>query len=266
MTDISVVVGYSDQQCCRFVIDFLETFEYNVADTVEYGFDCIFAVNKFNPDIVICDAFMYDLNVCQVIEKVKSMGVADPAFVVVTRSNISHFLGISGCRDISFYCLMPFDYLSFDKKLREIVTRKNSPPEFFKPDVFTGLSYPISEHSYDSVKCVSCIRNNLNKLGIPAKMRGYKYILESVLLALDDSEILYSLTKRLYPKLAKIAGVSSASVEHAIRVAIKYCWDNGNYIAVNNMFGSTVKPGGCPTNGQFISILTEIVKSELGLI
>lgn len=266
MARISVVVGYSDYQCCKFVTDFLETFEYTVADTVEYGFDCICAVNKLKPDIVICDAFMYDLNVCQMIEKVKTVGVCDPAFVVATRSNVSHLLDMSICRDISYYCLIPFDYLLFDKKLREIADSKNSSGKSVIYGTGSAISQPNREDRYDRVKCVSCIRNILSTLGIPAKMRGYKYILDSVLIALDDSEILYSLTKRLYPGLAKMSGVSAASVEHAIRVSIKYCWDNGNFIAVNDMFGSVVKPGACPTNGQFISILTEKVKSELGII
>lgn len=73
MSEITVVVGYSDKETQGFVSEFLETFEYDVLETTQYGFDCVEAINEYLPDIVICDAFMYDLNACQIIETVKKL-------------------------------------------------------------------------------------------------------------------------------------------------------------------------------------------------
>lgn len=128
MSDITVVVGYSDKETQGFVSEFLETFEYDVLDTTQYGYDCVEAINEYLPDIVICDAFMYDLNACQIIETVKKLGKADPVFVVVSRSNVSGLAELSSCRDISFYSLVPFDYLNFHKKLIHLAEQRKKLP------------------------------------------------------------------------------------------------------------------------------------------
>lgn len=265
MSDISVVVGFSEAETQSFVTEFLETFEYNIVETTEYGFDCLSAINEYNPDLVICDAFMYDLNVCQIIEAVKKLKKADPAFVVVSKTNVSHLADLSSCQGISFYTLVPFDYLTFDKRLKTIVAQKKA-LSFSGSETESDMMLTDFSDSYENYRIVNCIRENMRLLGIPTKMRGYRYIFNAVMLALHDGEILYSLTKQLYPKLAKMSKTSVASVERAIRVAVSHSWDRGDYTVIVNMFGYTVKDGGSPTNGQFISMLTEHVKNELGII
>lgn len=266
MSDLSVVVGYSELETFNYLSEFLETFEYNVLETTEYGFNCVEAVNEYNPDILICDAFMYDLNACEIIETVKKLGKADPAFVVVSRTNVSHLAGLSECRDISFYTLAPFDFLTFDKRLRTIVEQKQRQLPFAQPDTEPGMLLTDYPDSYKNQMIVNSIRENMRLLGIPAKIRGYRYIFDAVMLTLYDSDLLYSITKQLYPRLAKISDTTVASVERAIRVAVKRSWEKGSYEVITDMFGSTVKDGAGPTNGQFISMLTERVKNDIGIV
>ncbi|GEM_PF-1080072 len=273
MSEITVVVGYSDKETQGFVSEFLETFEYDVLETTQYGFDCVEAINEYLPDIVICDAFMYDLNACQIIETVKKLGKADPAFVVVSRSNVSGLAELSSCRDISFYSLVPFDYLNFHKKLiylseqrkklRDVAEHDMAPAGDKDSAAGGSVQYP---DSYENYRIVNCIRENMRLLGIPTKMRGYRYIFDAVMLAMHDGEMLYSLTKQLYPRLAKLNDTSVASVERAIRVAVRRSWERGDYSVVTEMFGYSVEAGNNPTNGQFISMLTEHVKNELGIL
>lgn len=74
------------------------------------------------------------------------------------------------------------------------------------------MQYP---DSYENYRIVNSIRENMRLLGIPAKMRGYRYIFDAVMLAMHEGEMLYSLTKQLYPRLAKLNDTSVASVERA---------------------------------------------------
>ena len=266
MSDISVVVGYSDTETRDFISDYLDTFEYNVLEITQYGFECLMAIDEYNPDLVICDAYMYDMNACELAKAVEDRGKSNAAFVVVSKANITYSDNVLSCGYISFYSMIPFDYLKFDKEIKAALKHNGKPYTFVNTKKISEEVLNEYNDLYDDCSVVNCIREYMHKFGIPAKLRGYGYIFDSVLLALKNSGILHSITKQLYPMLAKTGGASIASVERAIRIAVKYAWENGDYDMVTDMFGSILNDGDIPTNGQFISVMTEQVKNKLGIL
>ena len=116
----------------------------------------------------------------------------------------------------------------------------------------------------DEFELLNYVSRLMHEVGVPASIRGYDYIRESIMMALDDRNILKSITKELYPSIAKSNDTTSSRVERAIRHAVEVAWQRGDVEVLNNIFGYTVKSTkGKPTNGEFISMLTERVRLDL---
>ncbi len=108
------------------------------------------------------------------------------------------------------------------------------------------------------------ISSLMKSMGIPASIRGYKFLCQAILLALDDEDVLYAITKVLYPRVAKDNGTTPSRVERSMRHAIETAWERGDVKVLSELFGYTVRASrGKPTNSEFISIVTEHVKLNL---
>lgn len=95
-------------------------------------------------------------------------------------------------------------------------------------------------------------------IGIPPHIKGYQYLRTAIKLCVKDTSIISSITKRLYPDVAKAFNTSSSKVERAIRHAIEVCWNRGKIDHINNLFGSQVfTKNDRPTNGEFIALLAD---------
>jgi two-component system response regulator (stage 0 sporulation protein A) len=104
----------------------------------------------------------------------------------------------------------------------------------------------------------------MHRSGIPVNVKGYSYLREAVLLAAHDMDILNAVTKELYPEISGKFGVTSASVERAIRHAIELAWDHGNLSNLQNSFGAkTSWLKRKPTNKRFIAILADRINLDL---
>jgi len=99
---------------------------------------------------------------------------------------------------------------------------------------------------------------------VPAHIKGYQYLRSSILMAVQDMDILDSITKQLYPSIAKAYATTPSRVERAIRHAIEVAWSRGRMDTIDSMFGYTVNYGkGKPTNSEFIALITD--KIRLGM-
>lgn len=95
-------------------------------------------------------------------------------------------------------------------------------------------------------------------IGIPPHIKGYQYLRSAIKMCVKDTSIISSITKRLYPDVAKEHSTTSSKVERAIRHAIEVCWNRGKIDTINNIFGSQVfTRNDRPTNGEFIALLAD---------
>lgn len=104
----------------------------------------------------------------------------------------------------------------------------------------------------------------LHKLGMPAHLKGFRYVREAIMLAVRDPDVLNALTKELYPRVAKTFYANPSQVERSIRTAIEHTWDCGNQAILQNYFRFSVSAAkGKPCNGYFIAILSEDIRRQL---
>ena len=98
----------------------------------------------------------------------------------------------------------------------------------------------------------------IHQIGVPAHIKGYQYLRSAILMAIDDEEIINSVTKILYPSVAKKYQTTTSRVERAIRHAIEVAWDRGDVDTLNSYFGYTIQNSrGKPTNSEFIAMIAD---------
>ena len=101
----------------------------------------------------------------------------------------------------------------------------------------------------------------IHEIGVPAHIKGYQYLRDAIILSVNDMEMLNSITKILYPTVAKKNQTTSSRVERAIRHAIEVAWSRGKLDTLEALFGYTVSNGkGKPTNSEFIALVADTIR------
>ena len=102
------------------------------------------------------------------------------------------------------------------------------------------------------------VTNVIHEIGVPAHIKGYQYLREAIIIAVNDMEVINAVTKVLYPAVAKKFGTTPSRVERAIRHAIEVAWDRGDLETLQKYFGYTVSnTKGKPTNSEFIAMIAD---------
>lgn len=111
------------------------------------------------------------------------------------------------------------------------------------------------------------VRKIILKLGIPAHIKGYKYIIDAIIICINDQEAIGSITKYVYPLVALHFKTAPNRVERAIRHAIEIAWSRGDIEMQNKLFGNTVSnKTGRPTNSEFIAMIVDNVRLQYSFL
>lgn len=201
------------------------------------------------PDVVFMDAFMQKLDAVGVMKQANNFSKKPLFFVTALYDNellekeiMSH--------GASYFALRPFDFNIMAEIIADYVSKskehKNSTSQK------SGLSSAMQENLEIIVTDI------IHQIGVPAHIKGYHYLREAIMLCIEDKELINSVTKILYPTVAKKFHTTSSRVERAIRHAIEVAWDRGDVDTLNSFFGYTINNGrGKPTNSEFIAMIAD---------
>ena len=149
----------------------------------------------------------------------------------------------------SYFLLKPFDINVLGERIKSLM----------------GLDSKISDGSMGksstnfSIDMV--VTDIIHQIGVPAHIKEYHYLREAIIQSVYNDEMLESVTKLLYPAVAKKYNTTSSRVERAIRHAIEIAWDRGSIETLNSFFGYTINTGkGKPTNSEFVALITDKIK------
>ncbi len=107
------------------------------------------------------------------------------------------------------------------------------------------------------------VTDMIHEIGVPAHIKGYQYLREAIMMSVQDVEMLGSITKILYPTIAKKYQTTSSRVERAIRHAIEVAWSRGRMETLDALFGYTINTGkGKPTNSEFIALIADKIRLQ----
>ena len=107
------------------------------------------------------------------------------------------------------------------------------------------------------------VTDMIHEIGVPAHIKGYQYLREAIMMSVEDVDMLGSITKVLYPTIARKYQTTSSRVERAIRHAIEVAWNRGRMETLDAMFGYTINTGkGKPTNSEFIALIADKIRLQ----
>ena len=117
---------------------------------------------------------------------------------------------------------------------------------------------PVEEEDDFSPALEGMVTAIIHEIGVPAHIKGYQYLREAIMIAVQDMEVINAVTKVLYPEVAKRFNTTPSRVERAIRHAIEVAWDRGDLETLQKYFGYTVNSTkGKPTNSEFIAMIAD---------
>lgn len=236
-------------------------------DSVEYGIACastlrgqgmyvmtrpkdgtalLETIKSDAPDVVVMDAILPHMDAIELMKKVQASGGKRPQFIVTSAYDNPFIEKQVMQGGAAYFMLKPFEISALGERITSLTQGG-----------MTGRNAPGTENMEIVVTDV------IHQLGVPAHIKGYHYLREAILSSIEDPELLESVTKLLYPTVAKRFDTTSSRVERAIRRAIEIAWDRGNLDTLNAFFGYTVNTcKGKPTNSEFIALITDKLRLQ----
>ena len=219
---------------------------YNVVGEAQDGEEALSQIKRLNPEIVVIDLILDKIGTCQLIQHVKmDEDITPPIFYIVSCINSESMIKDALNHGAEYCMLKPLNYEFFLKSLDFICNKRANK---------TGTHGTYSrEHEIESQ-----VTSVIHQIGVPAHIKGYQYLRTAIMLTINNNEIINSVTKFLYPTVAKEYSTTSSRVERAIRHAIEVAWDRGDVETLNSFFGYTINnTRGKPTNSEFIAMIAD---------
>ena len=204
------------------------------------------------PDVVLADVFMPTLDILSLLSFIKD--IKDKPMVMAMSSFDNQMLEKETLEaGASYYFLKPFDVNNIAERIIQLSGWKNDKtPLVVKNNVVGDPQLELM------------VTDIIHQIGVPAHIKGYHYLREAILLSIKNSDIVNSVTKLLYPTVAKTHGTTASRVERAIRHAIEVAWDRGDIDVLNSYFGYTIQnERGKPTNSEFIAMISDKLRLKL---
>lgn len=201
-------------------------------------------------DAILMDVFMGGLDGIEVLEYIKDSLSEPPLTMLFSAVDSNEFEEQIIRAGADYYFIKPVNPQSVARRLQNLASWKSER---------SRKSGAIQDKDIEVV-----ISDIMRQIGVPAHIKGYQYLRTAITLCLEDREMLESITKLLYPTVAKAYGTTSSRVERAIRHAIEVAWDRGDVDVLNSYFGYTIQSNkGKPTNSEFIAMISDRLKLSM---
>ncbi len=259
---IKVVIADDNIEFAEILKEFLDQKEdIEVIKIVNDGETAVKYLLELEPDVALLDIIMPKLDGIGVLEKIKSSNKKlKTNFIMLSAIGQDAITQKTMLLGAKYYLIKPFDLELLVKRIREISAGLQENEKMVALAQETKKPY-ITNNS-NSIETL--VTNMIHEVGVPAHIKGYQYIREAITIAINDMEVINSITKQLYPMLAKKFKTTPSRVERAIRHAIEVAWSRGQVDVNNSMFGNTISSSkGKPTNSEFIAMIADKLRLEM---
>ena len=246
----TVLIADSAEDFCTGLTAALQRTEgFQVVGTASDGEQAIRMIQERKPDVLVLDLMLAKKDGISVLKAIanldrKPMTLATSGFVTEYVSAAAANLGVR------YLMLKPCDMTALVERLEEIRGGET-------------LRYP-DRHRMEKNNIESLVTSIIHEIGVPAHIKGYQYLREAIIIAVNDMDVINAITKVLYPQVAKTFQTTPSRVERAIRHAIEVAWDRGDLDTLQRFFGYTVSnTKGKPTNSEFIALIADKLQLQL---
>lgn len=224
---------------------------YEVVAVAENGAEALALVEKHDPDFLLLDIVMPELDGFGVLSALKN---PRPTVIMMSQLNTDAFVQKALRYGAAYFLAKPFSFDVLLKTLDEFSGEKDSPAPLQASPAAVSVRPTVKRNRSLDEK----IANLFISVGIPAHIKGYQFLREAIKITVDDPEIINSITKRLYPSIAAVFNTTPSKVERAIRHAIEVAWNRGKIENINQIFGMKIYSANeKPTNGEFIALVAD---------
>lgn len=259
MEQVNVAIADDNER----ILDLLEEIinmdkELHVVGKAKNGEEMCQIIRNKQPDVVLLDLIMPKMDGLTVMEKINQDKNVQkrPDFIVVTAVGQERITEDAFNRGANYYIMKPFNNEMLLNRIKT-VRRQVRSCEKRNDELSSQVPY-IREGDLENR-----VTNLLHEIGIPAHIKGYHYLRDSIIMAVQDMDVLNAITKVLYPTVAKRYQTTSSRVERAIRHAIEVAWNRGKLDTLDELFGYTVSTGkGKPTNSEFVALIADTIQLE----
>ena len=218
------------------------------------GEELISKICNIEPDVVMMDLFMTRVDAIGVMRTIKQRQLSkQPMFIVYSSFDspvLEREVMSSGA---TYFVLKPYN---IDELAQNIIRLHNRSRSIEKGG--------IKGEENDVFSIEMKVTEILHQIGVPAHIKGYHYLRDSIIMSIEQPSIINAVTKQLYPSVAKKYSTTSSRVERAIRHAIEVAWDRGDVEILNSYFGYTIQGSRCkPTNSEFIAMISDKLRLQM---
>ena len=260
MSKLTCAIADDNERMRQLLEDVLNTDgEIEVVGKAGNGEEAITVIKEKEPDVVLLDLVMPRIDGLMVMEKTNNDSTIKkkPAFIVVTAVGQEGITEDAFNLGANYYIMKPFDNEMVISRIKKIRDKQNGVGNK-KVSAYEKLE-PASEETLENV-----VTDIIHEVGVPAHIKGYQYLREAIIMSVNDMEMLNSITKILYPSIAKNFDTTPSRVERAIRHAIEVAWSRGKMDTIDEMFGYTISNGkGKPTNSEFVALITDRIRLQM---
>lgn len=246
MHKIKILIAEESRNDQLHIGDYLSKEEnFNVIGRYEEEGKLLNTLKIIQVDILIVSLFKTKFDGVKIIETLKNSEneYLKPKHIVAVTHFVSNYVNSKlNELDVDYLAVEPISYDMFSNILKEMGEIKVESSK---------------EPSYDP-NLDGEITDILHEVGVPAHIKGYLYLREAITMVYHNIDILGSITKVLYPDVAKKFSTTSSRVERAIRHAIEIAWVRGNVEAISEIFSYTISYNKSkPTNSEFIAMIAD---------
>ncbi|MFI3170937.1 MAG: sporulation transcription factor Spo0A [Eubacteriales bacterium] len=255
MEHLNVAIADDNERMLEVLSEIIDNdTELTLVGKANNGEDMCQIIKNKQPDVVLLDLIMPRMDGLMVMDCVKrDMTMSkQPDFIVITAVGQENITEDAFKRGANYYIMKPFNNQSIINRIKSV--RKSYEP--FKEGLRTPQQVQNLEEQLEKY-----VTTMLHEIGIPAHIKGYHYLRDAILMAVDDIDVLNAITKVLYPTVAKKNQTTASRVERAIRHAIEVAWSRGKLDTIDELFGYTISTGkGKPTNSEFIALIADTIR------
>ena len=213
------------------------------------GEQAIRMIQERRPDILVLDLMLAKMDGLSVLKVVSTM--ERPPKTLATSGFVTEYVSTAAANlGARYLMLKPCDMAALVDRLEEI-----------RGSAMLRLNV---QRRQDKTSIESLVTGIIHEIGVPAHIKGYQYLREAIIIAVNDMDVINAITKVLYPQVAKTFQTTPSRVERAIRHAIEVAWDRGDLDTLQRFFGYTVSnTKGKPTNSEFIALIADKLSLQL---
>ena len=250
MRKVNVAIADDNELMLQLLEEIIsEDKELELVGKAKDGVEALEIIKDKQPDIMLLDVVMPNLDGLGVLEKVRNDKdiKIHPSFLMISAVGKEKITEEAFEMGADYYIMKPFDQENIIKQIKKAKIRKDND----------------SGRNATRKSLETEVTNIIHEVGVPAHIKGYQYLRDAIIMSVNDMEMLNSITKILYPTIAKKYQTTSSRVERAIRHAIEVAWNRGQIEMHDKIFGYTVNSNkGKPTNSEFIAMIADRLRLE----